>query len=62
MALRQSTLHTLESYARVFAEQYAEPIELDELIDRMLQEFMATDRAFQKHRQARATEPAHHDG
>lgn len=62
MLLRQSTLHTLEAYARVFAAQYAEPIELDELIDRMLQEFMATDRAFQKHRHAPAMEPAHHDG
>lgn len=54
MSLRQSTLHTLEAYARVFAAQYAEPIEFDELIDRMLAEFMATDRTFQKHRQAPA--------
>ncbi len=52
--LRQSTLHTLDAYARVFAAQYAEPIELDELIDRMLEEFMATDRNFQKQRQALA--------
>jgi len=45
----------LELYARLYAEEHGHEIELPELVQAMVEQFLASDRAFGRHRRGRAS-------
>lgn len=44
----------LELYARLYAEEHGHEIALPELVQAMVEQFLASDRAFGRHRRGRA--------
>jgi len=48
----------LEDYCALYAQAHGQEIELPALIEAILEQFLASDRAFQRQRRGRSTPPA----
>ena len=48
LGLRQSTWGKLGRYQKMYQEQYGKEIKLGELVEQMIETFMASDKDFQK--------------